>query len=105
MLISRFALTEEMVFDGARLANPTLMDYKVPTSLDAPYDIKSFIVEHPEPDGPFGAKGVGEIGINVVAAAIANAVTDATGIRIRRLPLTPERVLQAMLQKGGYHAS
>ena len=93
-----FALTEEMVWDGPRLANPTLMDYKVPTTLDAPYEIRSYIVEHPEPDGPFGAKGVGEIGINVVAAAIANAVTDATGVRLTRLPLTPERVLKAMME-------
>jgi CO/xanthine dehydrogenase Mo-binding subunit len=93
-----FALNEEMVWDGPRLANPTLMDYKVPTSLDVPYEIHSHIVEHPEPDGPFGAKGVGEIGINVVAAAIANAVAQGTGTRLRRLPMTPERVLRAMLQ-------
>ena len=91
-----FALTEEMVWDGPRLANPTLMDYKVPTSLDVPYEIHAYIVEHPEPKGPFGAKGVGEIGINAVAAAIANAVTAAIGVRLRRLPMTPERVLRAM---------
>ncbi|HEX2115626.1 MAG TPA: molybdopterin cofactor-binding domain-containing protein, partial [Alphaproteobacteria bacterium] len=99
-----FALTEEMVWDGARLANPTLMDYKVPTSRDAPYEIHSHIVEHPEPDGPFGAKGVGEIGINVVAAAIANAVADATGVRIRQLPMTPERILRAMLEQERAYA-
>ncbi len=100
-----FALTEEMVWDGPRLANPTLMDYKVPTSLDAPYEIHSYIVEHPEPDGPFGAKGVGEIGINVVAAAIASAVADATGARLRRLPMTPEHVLRALLEQEDAHAS
>jgi CO/xanthine dehydrogenase Mo-binding subunit len=92
-----FALAEEMVFDGPRLANPTLMDYKVPTSLDVPYEIHTHIVEAPEPDGPFGAKGVGELGINIVAAATANAVADATGVRIHRLPMTPERVLDALL--------
>jgi len=91
------ALSEEMVWDGARLANPSLMDYKVPTSLDAPAEINSIIVEAPEPDGPFGAKGVGEIGINVVPAAIANAAASALGIRFNNLPLTPERVLRAML--------
>jgi CO/xanthine dehydrogenase Mo-binding subunit len=91
------ALCEEMVWDGARLANPSLMDYKVPTALDAPYEINSIIVEAPEPDGPFGAKGVGEIGINAVPAAIANAATAATGIRFRSLPLTPERILCAMI--------
>jgi CO/xanthine dehydrogenase Mo-binding subunit len=93
------ALSEEMVWDGGRLANPSLMDYKVPTSLDSPYDIYPIIVEAPEPDGPFGAKGVGEIGINVVPAAIANAAAAATGHRFRALPLTPERVLGGMLAK------
>jgi CO/xanthine dehydrogenase Mo-binding subunit/aerobic-type carbon monoxide dehydrogenase small subunit (CoxS/CutS family) len=94
-----FALSEEMVWDGARLANPSLMDYKVPTALDAPYEIHPIIVEAPEPDGPFGAKGVGEIGINAVPAAIANAAAAATGIRFNALPLTPERVLRAMLEQ------
>ena len=74
-----FALTEEMVWDGARLANPSLMDYKVPTSLDAPYGVHSIIVENAEPDGPFGAKGVGEIGINAVAPAIANGIAATFG--------------------------
>ncbi|MCW5773173.1 MAG: molybdopterin-dependent oxidoreductase, partial [Rhodospirillaceae bacterium] len=91
------ALTEEMVWDGARLANPSLMDYKVPTSLDSPYAIHPIIVEAAEPDGPFGAKGAGEIGINTVPAAIANAIATATGARLRALPLTPERVLRGML--------
>jgi len=94
------ALNEEMVWDGARLANPSLMDYKVPTSLDAPYEINSIIVEARDPDGPFGAKGVGEIGINLVPAVCANIVAAATGNRIHDLPLTPERVLRAMLGEG-----
>jgi CO/xanthine dehydrogenase Mo-binding subunit len=92
-----YALVEELVWDGARLANPTMMDYKVPTFRDAPYEIHTLIVEAPEPDAPFGAKGAGEIGINVVAAAIANAVADATGIRFKKLPLSSERVLRAMM--------
>ncbi|HUC61756.1 MAG TPA: xanthine dehydrogenase family protein molybdopterin-binding subunit [Alphaproteobacteria bacterium] len=92
-----FALSEEMVWDGARLANPTMMDYKIPTALDVPYGIHSIIVEAPDPDGPFGAKGCGEIGINGVAAAVANAVAAAIGRRLHRLPLKPERVLAALL--------
>jgi CO/xanthine dehydrogenase Mo-binding subunit len=92
-----YALVEEVVWDGARLANPTLMDYKVPTFRDTPYEIHTFIVEAPEPEAPFGAKGAGEIGINVVAAAIANAVTDATGIRFKQLPLSSERLLRGMV--------
>lgn len=96
-----FALTEEMVWDGPRLANPSMLDYKVPTSLDVPCEINAYIVECMEPDGPFGAKGAGEIGMNTVAAAIANAVAEATGCRFTRLPLTPERVLRAMINAEG----
>ena len=94
------ALIEEMVWDGPRLANPTLMDYKAPTSLDAPYNIHSIIVEEPEPDGPFGAKGAGEIGLCPVPAAIGNAIRNAIGARLDRLPMTPERILTAMLAAG-----
>jgi CO/xanthine dehydrogenase Mo-binding subunit len=94
-----FALTEEMIWDGAKLANPTLMDYKIPTFAELPEQLRSYIVESPEPTGPFGAKSVGEIGMNVVAAAIANGVADAVGVRLLRLPMTGERVLEA-LQAG-----
>jgi len=90
-----FALFEEVVWDGARIANPSLMDYKIATTLDAPRKIHALIVEEPEPDGPFGAKGIGEIPICAVAPAIANAIAAATGARLRRLPMTPERVLDA----------
>jgi CO/xanthine dehydrogenase Mo-binding subunit len=72
------------------------MDYKVATTLDVPQRIHSLIVEEPEPDGPFGAKGIGEIPICAVAPAIANGIAAATGTRLRRLPMTPERVLDAM---------
>jgi CO/xanthine dehydrogenase Mo-binding subunit len=93
-----FALFEEMVWNGAQLINPTLMDYKIPTFMEAPSELKAIIVESHDPRGPYGAKSVGEIGINSVAAAIANAVNAATGTRHRRLPLTPPRVLEAMLE-------
>jgi CO/xanthine dehydrogenase Mo-binding subunit len=93
-----YALTEEMQWDeSGRLTNPTLMDYKIPTVLDAPIEINPIIVEHPEPSGPFGAKGVGEPGLIGAAASIANAVARATGKRLHRLPMTPERVLDALL--------
>jgi CO/xanthine dehydrogenase Mo-binding subunit len=95
-----FALTEEMVWDGARLANPSLMDYKIPTFAELPEELRSYIVESHEPTGPFGAKSVGEIGMNAVAAAIANGVADALGVRMEQLPLTSERVLQAWLASG-----
>ncbi|VTU19182.1 xanthine dehydrogenase family protein molybdopterin-binding subunit [Variovorax sp. PBL-E5] len=94
-----FALTEEMVWDGARLANPSLMDYKIPTFAELPDSVNAYLVESNEPSGPFGAKSVGELGINGVAAAVANAIADATGVRLNRLPLTAERVLDALLAR------
>ena len=93
-----FALFEEMVWNGAQLINPTLMDYKIPTFMEAPSELNAIIVESHDPRGPYGAKSVGEIGINSVAAAITNAVNAALGVRLRRLPLTPPRVLEAILE-------
>jgi CO/xanthine dehydrogenase Mo-binding subunit len=96
-----YALFEEMVWTGAQIANPTLMDYKIPTFVEAPREIHSIIVETNDPRGPYGAKSVGEMGMNSVAAAIANAINAALNVRIRRLPLTSERVLLAMLESDG----
>jgi CO/xanthine dehydrogenase Mo-binding subunit len=87
-----------MVWNGAQLINPTLMDYKIPTFMEAPSELKAIIVESHDPRGPYGAKSVGEIGINSVAAAITNAVNAAVGARLRQLPLTPPRVLEAILE-------
>ena len=95
-----FALFEEMVWNGAQIANPTLMDYKIPTFMEAPSELHAIIVESNDPRGPYGAKSVGEIGINGVAAAITNAVNASLGVRLRRLPLTPQRVLEAMLESA-----
>jgi len=94
-----YALYEEMVWDGGRLVNPSFMDYKIPGAHDVPYEIHPIIVENPEPTGPYGARGVGEPGLVGVAPAIANAVRNATGIRFRSLPLSPEKVLTAMLNE------
>ena len=91
-----YALTEELVWEGGALANPSMMDYKAPSAMDVPFAINPIIVEHPEPSGPFGAKAIGEPGLIGVAPAIANAVADATGVRLRELPMTPERVLRAL---------
>ena len=91
-----YALTEEMVWDGGRLANPTFMDYKIPSSRDVPYDIHVIIVEVPDPLHPFGAKGIGEPPLIGAAAAIPNAIAAAAGVRVRRLPVTPERMLRAL---------
>jgi CO/xanthine dehydrogenase Mo-binding subunit len=93
-----FALVEEMAWDGGTPINPTMMDYRVPGAKDVPYAIETIIVEHPEPSGPFGAKAIGEPPLVGVAPAIGNAVADAAGIRLRDLPMTPERVLGALLK-------
>ncbi len=94
-----YALFEEMVWDDERLANPSLMDYKIPGTLDAACEIHTLLVEQPDETGPFGAKGIGEPPIVGIAPAIANAVAEATGVRLRRLPMTPERVLRALRER------
>ena len=78
-----------------RLLNADLLDYPLPTALDIP-TIQTVMVEEPAPDGPYGGKGVGEPPIIPGAAALANAIHDATGARVTELPITPERVLAAI---------
>jgi CO/xanthine dehydrogenase Mo-binding subunit len=87
---------EELLFDEeGKIMNPTLRDYRIPTAADVP-PMEIFLIEKADPYGPFGAKGVGEITTNCTAAAIANAVAHATGVRLRQLPMLPERVWQAI---------
>ncbi len=90
------ALMEEVKFDETGgIINADLAEYKIPTALDMP-PIETIIVESDEPNGPFGAKEVGEGAIMPTIPAILNAVYDAVGVRIRELPLTPERVSNAL---------
>jgi CO/xanthine dehydrogenase Mo-binding subunit len=96
-----YALWEEMVWDSGRLANPSFMDYKIAGTMDAPPEIYPIIVEKPDANGPYGAKGIGEPPIVGLAPAIANAVAHATGVRLRTLPMTPERVLRALQGRRG----
>jgi CO/xanthine dehydrogenase Mo-binding subunit len=93
-----FGMMEEMVVNQGRVRNPQLTDYIVPTALDVPEIITS-IVERPEPTGPFGAKGIGEPSLLPTAPAIVNAIQNAIGVRIRHLPATPEKILQALQEK------
>lgn len=90
------ALLEELVWDDGYLVNPNLVDYKIAGSLDAPSAIHGILLENPDPDSPWGARGMAEPCIIGAAPAIANALADAVGIRVRALPLTPERVLTAL---------
>lgn len=91
------ALLEELVWDGGQLVNPNLADYKIAGSLDAPAEIHGILLENPDPDSPWGARGMAEPCIIGAAPAIANALNDAVGVRLRELPLHPERVLNALL--------
>lgn len=90
-----YALMEEMVLKDGEVKNPQFTDYILPTALDVP-EIRVSIVERPEPTGPFGAKGIGEPSLLPTAPAIVNAIYDAVGVRIRDLPVTPEKVLRAL---------
>ena len=93
-----FALLEEMQFDpdtGACLTSDFL-DYKIPTAVEMPSSIESIFIESNEITGPFGAKGLAESCLIVPAPAIANAIYDAVGVRIRSLPITPQRILEAL---------
>jgi CO/xanthine dehydrogenase Mo-binding subunit len=92
-----YALTENLILEHGSVVNSNFGDYKILTSADVP-QIETYFVEGYDPCGPFGAKGLGEAGCIPTAAAIANAVYDATGARIRELPLTPEIVLNALAE-------
>lgn len=93
-----FALAEEMVLKDGNVMNPSFLSYKIPSAVDVP-EIVPLLVEHPHPGGPFGAKGMGETTNVPVPPAIANAIYDAVGVRIQSLPITPEKILEALKRK------
>jgi CO/xanthine dehydrogenase Mo-binding subunit len=96
-----YALTEEMRFNSAgAMVNSSFRNYKIYSAGDAP-PFKTILIPTYEPDGPFGAKSVSEIGINGPQPAIANAIYDATGVRLFVPPFTPEKVLAALRAKEG----
>ena len=90
-----WAISEELKLDRGRLANPSFTDYTIPTAADAP-KVKITVVESEGATGPFGAKGVGEPSLIPTPAAVRNAVCDALGVEIDRLPLTPPTVVAAL---------
>ncbi|MEA2288051.1 MAG: hypothetical protein QOD55_48 [Solirubrobacteraceae bacterium] len=95
-----WALYEELRHDEhGQLRTGTFVDYAIPSFGGVP-PIRTEIVEVPAPDGPFGAKGIGEAPVIAVAAAVANAVAAATGVRVRELPMTPARVWAALRERG-----
>jgi CO/xanthine dehydrogenase Mo-binding subunit len=90
------ALLEELILDHGVPRNPSFTDYRIATSVDAPLEAENIIVEVPQDDGPFGARGIGEHPMVPTAPAIANAIYDALGVRIDRLPITSQRVWESL---------
>ena len=95
-----WALNEEYWYDAeGDLRNPTFLDYRIPTCYDVPM-IDTIIVEVPDPNHPYGVRGVGEVPICPPPAAIANAIHQATGVRMSELPMAPHRVLAKIMSEG-----
>ncbi len=95
-----YALSEEMKYDDkGRLLNGNLLDYKLPTAMDHP-ELHALFVETDDPSGPFGNKALGEPPAIPVAGAVRNAVLQATGVAIHRLPMNPQRMVEAFTEAG-----
>ncbi|MBM4458855.1 MAG: xanthine dehydrogenase family protein molybdopterin-binding subunit [Chloroflexi bacterium] len=94
------ALLEQIQLDHGAPRNPNFSDYRIATSVDAPLATENIIVEVPQDDGPFGARGIGEHPMVPTAPAIANAIYSATGVRIDSLPITSEKVWAALRAAG-----
>ena len=100
-----WALNEEYAYNAdGLLTNSSLLDYRMPTCLDLPM-IETHIVEVPNPGHPYGVRGVGEVPIVPPAAAVANAIYDAIGVRLKDLPMSPGVVLKALWNKNGQNSS
>src|SRR5581483_1926916 len=93
------ALEEEMIWKDGMLMNPGLLEYRSPSSIESP-EVECFIVESIDPEGPFGAKECSEGSLAATIPAIANAIYDAVGVRLREAPFTPERVLAALREQN-----
>ena len=90
-----YATTENLIIDKGRVKNPSFRDYKLMTAPEIP-EMEMIFIETHDPEGPAGAKGIGEAPAICTAAAIANALCNATGVRFFDLPLTPENVLRRL---------
>lgn len=90
------AVFEEIAYDNGQLINPNLIDYVLPSLADMPASIDPIAIEIPDRNGPFGAKGIGESALIPVAPAIANAIFDAIGVRIKDLPIKAEKIYLAL---------
>jgi 4-hydroxybenzoyl-CoA reductase alpha subunit len=93
------AMMEEQIFRRGLHKIPSMLDYKTPTTLETP-EIETFLIETLDPEGPYGAKEAGQGPLLPVAPALANAVYNATGVRVDEVPITPEKVLKGLLKKA-----
>ena len=96
-----FTMFEKMHIDGGQVTNASLADYKIPGFHDVPMVMENLYVEHDQSNGPFGAKGVGEVATFCPSPAIANAIDDAVGVRLMEMPLNAEAVYRALRAKQG----
>jgi CO/xanthine dehydrogenase Mo-binding subunit len=99
-----YVLTEGFLMENGRPLNPNYSDYKIPCALDMP-PLQIEFADSWEPTGPYGAKGLGELSLDPTAAVVANAVFDACGVRITKLPITAEKIYNALREKESGRAS
>lgn len=97
-------LMEHVIFDpdSGRIQNLGALDYRIPTTKDVPLEMASLVIENEDGPGPYGSKGTGESGLLSTAPAVASAIADATGVVLRDLPLTPERIWGALKEQRLY---
>lgn len=93
-----YTFYEDLKFKNGRVVNPNFANYRLPRSIGTP-EIETILVETDDPEGPFGAKGMGEASLLPTSAAIANAIEDACGVRIKELPITPAKIIAGLKEK------
>lgn len=95
-----YAVMEHLISDQGRIRNPYLSTYLIPTVLDVPVEVKSVVLEYPDPIGPWGARGMGEMPFIPLAPAISAAIHDATGVWFNSLPFIPQRIVKSLREHG-----
>jgi CO/xanthine dehydrogenase Mo-binding subunit len=95
-----YALMENLISEEGRILNPFLSTYLIPTVVDIPVEVKSVLLEYPNPIGPWGVRGMAEMPFIPLAGAIAAAIHDATGVWIDRIPMTPDVIVEVLRQHG-----
>jgi CO/xanthine dehydrogenase Mo-binding subunit len=94
-----YTFAEDLRFNNGRVVNANFANYRLPRSIGIP-PMETILIETQDPEGPFGAKGMGEASLLPTSAAIANAIEDAIGVRIKELPITPAKILKALKEQN-----